>query len=105
MVSESTCLPSLIFLGFWWGKLGKKFPSMSMSFNLGLMSLLGTLLVGLTLWFQKYLIYSFDGFSWFNEWAIHTAFSQAIVTALFAPIICSWLLFAWKIKPKSQKYF
>ncbi len=85
-------VPALLLLGFWWGRIGKKGLPVDLSLNLGLFAWIGTIIFGLTIWMQ-FCFFQGNNFSaWFNSWALHTLFAQTIVTALMAPIVCSWLL-------------
>ncbi len=45
-------IPALLLLGWWWGRLGRRAPPIQRSFSLGLLALLGTALLGLTLMLQ-----------------------------------------------------
>lgn len=45
-------LPALLLLGWWWGRMGRRAPPIQRSFSLGLLALLGTALLGLTLMLQ-----------------------------------------------------
>ncbi len=96
-----THLPALIILGLWWGRLGYKSPSINLSLNIGLLAWIGTFLLGLTIWLQLHLMNSFSEVSWFNAWAISTLFTKAFITALFAPILSSWLLLAYRLKRRN----
>jgi len=45
-------IPALLLLGWWWGRMGRRAPPIQRSFSLGLLALLGTALLGLTLMLQ-----------------------------------------------------
>jgi rod shape-determining protein MreD len=47
-----TQVPGLLLLGWWWGRMGRRAPPIQRSFSLGLLALLGTALLGLTLMLQ-----------------------------------------------------
>jgi rod shape-determining protein MreD len=47
-----TQLPALVLLGWWWGRMGRRAPPIQRSFSLGLLALVGTALLGLTLMLQ-----------------------------------------------------
>ena len=47
-----TQVPALLLLGWWWGRMGRRAPPIQRSFSLGLLALLGTALLGLTLMLQ-----------------------------------------------------
>lgn len=54
-----TQVPALMALGWWWGRMGRRAPPIQRSFSLGLLALLGTALLGITLMFQWALLYWF----------------------------------------------
>lgn len=45
-------MPGLLLLGWWWGRLGRRAPPIQRSFSLGLLALLGSALLGLSLMLQ-----------------------------------------------------
>jgi len=47
-----TLVPGLVLLGWWWGRMGRRAPPIQRSFSLGLLALLGTGLLGLSLMLQ-----------------------------------------------------
>ncbi len=47
-----TQVPALLLLGWWWGRMGRRAPPIQRSFSLGLLALLGTALLGLSLMLQ-----------------------------------------------------
>ncbi len=91
-------VPALIFLGIWWGRIGKKGLPINLSLNLGLFAWIGTIIFGLSIWIQFFLFQGNSFSIWFNAWALHTLFAQTTVTALMAPMICSWFLLTRKEK-------
>lgn len=54
--SPLTLLPGLLLLGWWWGGMGSRQDPIESSFSLGLLALLGTALLNLTLLLQWQLI-------------------------------------------------
>ncbi|MFM7361496.1 MAG: rod shape-determining protein MreD [Cyanobium sp.] len=52
-----TLVPGLTLLGWWWGRIGRKLPPIQRSFNLGLLALLGSLVLGLSLMLQWALLW------------------------------------------------
>lgn len=92
-----TQLPVLVFLGWWWGRLGRRAAPIERSFNLGLLALLGTALLGGSLWLQQL---------WWGQTgaaALHTLLAQTLLTALLAPMLCSLQLLLWrKLAPGSR---
>ena len=95
-IGGGSYIPSLLFLSLWWGRLGKQHKQFELNLNLGLLAFLGTAVVGISIWAQKLIFYSFPSLFWFNAWAFHTFLAELIITALIAPLLCSWLLLAWK---------
>ena len=47
-----TLVPALTLLGWWWGRIGRKLPPIQRSFNLGLLAMVGSLVLGLSLMVQ-----------------------------------------------------
>ncbi|WP_036900806.1 MULTISPECIES: hypothetical protein [Prochlorococcus] len=90
-INGATQIPSLMLLGFWWGLLGRKAPTITNSFSLGLLAWLGTCVIGLTIWLQKIFFISESKTFFFHNGFFYALFAQAIVTALLAPMICSWM--------------
>lgn len=83
-------LPALLFLGWWWGRIGRRGPQIERSFSLGLLALLGSLVLGGTLLAQ---------FAWLGEAGrpqLHTLLAQTLLTALLAPMLCSLQLLLWR---------
>tara|TARA_Y100001968_G_C19413226_1_gene747518 strand:+ start:402 stop:917 length:516 start_codon:yes stop_codon:yes gene_type:complete len=101
-IGGSSHIPALILLGIWWGYLGKKFPSIDLSLNLGLFAWLGSVIFGLTFWIQIFFLHPLTELTWFHSWAIQTLLIKAFITGLVAPIVCSWLLLIWR--NNKQKY-
>ena len=62
-------IPALMVLGFWWASNETKRPAFELSFNLGLLAFLGTIICSLSLWLQIGLGQSFLLSPWFNGWA------------------------------------
>ncbi len=91
-------VPALLFLGFWWGRIGKKGLPVNLSLNLGLLAWIGTIIFGLSIWLQFSFLQGNSYSAWFNYWAFHTLLAQTIVTGLLAPMICSWLILARRRK-------
>ena len=91
-LGEATHIPAFIALGFWWGRLGRRGPSIERSLNLGLLALLGSALVGLSLWVQIIVVQESITLTPLYIWGMNTLLAQAIITGLLAPIVCSWFL-------------
>ena len=88
----ATQIPALVLLGWWWGRLGRKGPPLERSFSLGLLALIGTFLLGLTLILQRLGLppqLPLAG-------SLRTLLTQTLLTGLLAPMICSLLLLLWR---------
>ncbi len=82
----STQLPALIFLGYWWGCLGRKRKYSNKSFILGSLIFSGSFLSGLSIWLQN--SFQVNG-NFFNIWAFYTLLAGSIVSGLIAPLLCT----------------
>ena len=91
-LGDGSQVPALVLLGFWWGYLGRKGLPIERNFSLGLLSWIGSLVVGLGAWLQFLLIHMYSYPSLFNSWSFYTILCQSILTGLLAPLICSLLL-------------
>ena len=65
-------------------------------FNIGLMAVFGTAVVGLSMWAQKIILHSILRNNWFHSWSVYVLLSEVIITGLVAPLFSSWLLLAYK---------
>jgi rod shape-determining protein MreD len=92
--------PALLLLGWWWGRLGREAPPIRRSFGLGLLALLGTLLLGLSLLLQRLVGLGDAAVPLASAQLLtpllHTLLAQAVLTALLAPMLCSLLLLLWR---------
>lgn len=94
-------IPALALLGWWWGRIARTGPPVERSFSLGLMALLGTLLLNLSLMLQFALqgtpaaVLRLSG--------VPTLLAQTLVTALLAPMVCSLLLLFWRQRISSLR--
>lgn len=91
-LSGITNIPSLMLIGFWWGRLGLKGPSINQSLNYGLLVFLGSFINGLFLWFQNIISFNGNSLFLFNANMFHTLLAQSLITALIAPMTCSLIL-------------
>jgi rod shape-determining protein MreD len=85
-------VPALMLLGWWWGRLGRRGPPIERSFNLGLLALLGTALLGATLLLQL----RWQGALPTPHVAAQILLAQCLITALLAPVLCSLQLLRWR---------
>ncbi len=95
-ISDVSYIPSLLFLSFIWSTYGLHNKKIELFLNIGLMAMFGTAFVGLSIWVQKIIIYSFLRNHWFYSWSIYVLFSEVIITGLVAPFFSSWLLITYK---------
>jgi hypothetical protein len=112
-----TLVPGLALLGWWWGRLGRRGPPIRRSFNLGLLALLGSFGLGLSLMLQWGLLWgiarraiggqagdpqlawlALPGWSWedLGGAGLQVLLAQTLLTALLAPILCSLQLLLWR---------
>jgi rod shape-determining protein MreD len=109
-------MPALMLLGWWWGRIGRLGPPVERSFSLGLLALLGTLGLDLTLMLQWALRSGLGGASRFSNGGIdpaplaqpgwhlddlagaglHGLLARTLLTALLAPVLCSLQLLLWR---------
>ncbi len=107
-----TPLPALVLLGWWWGRRGRRPPPIERSFNLGLVALLGTLAVDLSLMLQWALLQGPVALravpapvqlpppGWtltdLSQAGLHGLLARALLTGLLAPVLCSLQLLFWR---------
>jgi len=101
-INGASHIPSLIFLGWWWGQLGKQNIESNLFFSFGVLAWIGTTFFGLSIWFQQYLINRSIFSGWFNTWSFSVLLRQAVITGLIAPLTCLWFLKALSDKPKRK---
>ena len=102
-VSDISYVPSLLILSLLWSKYGLHNKKVELFFNIGLMAIFGTALVGFSMWLQKIILYSILRTNWFHSWSIYAVTSEMIITGLVAPIFSSWLLLFYK-KTNEKKF-
>ena len=85
-------VPALALLGWWWGRLGRRGVPIERSFSLGLLALLGTALLGVSLLLQQHALGALP----LPLAGLHTLVAQSLITALLAPVLCSLLLLRWR---------
>ena len=92
-VGDASYLPSLFLLSLIWSQYGLHNKKIELFLNIGLMAILGTVVVGLSIWVQKIILYSILRNNWFHSWSIYVLISEVIITGLVAPFFSSWLIF------------
>ena len=95
-VSEATYIPSLFFLSLVWSRYGLHNKKIELFLNLGLMAILGTGVVGFSIWVQKIMLNTTLRDNWFHAWSFYALICEMIITGLVAPFFSSWLLFTYK---------
>ena len=85
-----------MLLGWWWGRLGRRPPSIQRTLNLGLLAWIGSLAVGLSLLLQLLIQRGWTLDPWMSGWGWQTLLCQALVTALLAPMLVSMQLLLWR---------
>jgi len=95
-ISDVSYIPSLLFLSLVWSTYGLHNKKIELFFNIGLMAISGTALVGFSIWVQKIILYSVLRNNWFHSWSIYVLLSEVIITGLVAPFFSSWLLLTYK---------
>jgi hypothetical protein len=112
-----TLVPGFALLGWWWGRVGRRGRPIQRSFNLGLLALLGSLALGLSLMLQWGVLWGVSrravtavapevqpallatpGWSWedLGGAGLHALLAQTLLTALLAPMLCSLQLLFWR---------
>ena len=95
-ISDVSHIPSLFVLSLAWSTYGLYNKKIELFLNVGLMAIFGTAFLGLSIWVQKIILYSFLRNNWFHSWSIYVLISEAIITGLVAPFFSSWLLLTYK---------
>ncbi len=102
-ISDVSYIPSLLCLSIIWSKYGMHNKKIELFLNIGLMAIFGTAFVGISIWVQKIILYSFLRNNWFHSWSIYVLISEVVITGLVAPFVSSWLLLSYK--KTNEKYF
>ena len=95
-VSDATYIPSLFLLSLFWSRYALHNKKIESFLNLGLMAIMGTGFVGLSMWVQKIILNTSLRDNWFHSWSFYVLICEIIITGLVAPIFSSWLLFTYK---------
>ena len=96
IISDVSYIPSLFLLSIVWSQYGLHNKKIELFFNIGLMAILGTVFVCLSIWAQKIILYSTLRNNWFHSWSFYVLISEVIITGLVAPFVSSWLLITYK---------
>ena len=88
-ISDVSYIPSLFLLSLVWSTYGLYNKKIELFLNIGLMAIFGTAFVGLSIWFQKIILYSVLRNHWFHSWSIYVLISEVIITGLVAPFFSS----------------
>ena len=102
-INDVSYIPSLFVLSLVWSQYGLHNKKIELFFSIGLMAIAGSVFVGLSIWAQKVILYSFLRNNWFHSWSVYVLLSEAIITGLVAPLFSSWLLLSYK--KTSEKIF
>ncbi len=97
-LGTATHVPALMALGWWWGGLGRRGKQIEGIFSLGLLSWIGTVLFGISLWLQMALMQIIESGQLLISWGVYTLFSQALITSILAPVIYFSLIAIWRRK-------
>ena len=95
-VGDASYLPSLFLLSLIWSQYGLHNKKIELFLNIGLMAILGTVVVGLSIWVQKIILHSILRNNWFHSWSIYVLICEVIITGLVAPFFSSWLFSTYK---------
>ena len=95
-VDEVSYIPSLFLLSLVWSQYGLHNKKIELFLNIGLMAILGTAVVGISIWVQKLILHSALRNNLFHSWSMYVLISKVIITGLIAPLFSSWLLLAYK---------
>ena len=95
-LGDATQVPVLMVLGGWWGYLGRYSSTDEGSFlSYSFLAWFGSILYGISLWLQINFFAIHDSHEILINWGIYTFLAQSTLTALIAPLICSFLLKCW----------
>ena len=89
-------VPMLLVLGWWWGRMGRRAPPIQRTLNLGLLAWMGSVALGLSLLLQWWIHSGGLLNPWLRSWGWQTIWSQALITALLAPMLVSIQLLFWR---------
>ena len=95
-INDASYIPALFLLSLVCSSYGLHNKKIDLFLNIGLIAIFGTAIVGLSIWFQKIILYSVLRNNWFHSWSIYVLISEVIITGLVAPFFSSWLLLAYK---------
>jgi rod shape-determining protein MreD len=89
-LGQASEAPVLMLLG--WGRIGRRGVPIERSYNLGLLALIGSLLLGASVLLQLF----WSGQLPLVAAGLHTLVAQSLITGLLAPVLCSLLLLRWR---------
>ena len=95
-LSDASYIPSLLIFSLVCSQYGLKKKKIDLFLNIGLISMFGTALVGISIWVQKIILYSILRNNWFHSWSIYVVIAEVIITGLVAPFFSTWLLFTYQ---------
>ena len=95
-LSDASYIPSLLIFSLVCSQYGLNKKKIDLFLNIGLISMFGTALVGISIWVQKIILYSILRNNWFHSWSIYVVIAEVIITGLVAPFFSTWLLFTYQ---------
>ena len=96
ILSDASYIPSLLIFSLVCSQYGLSKKKIDLFLNIGLISMFGTALVGISMWFQEIILHSILRNNWFHSWSFYVLISEMIITGLVAPLFSTWLLFTYK---------
>ena len=95
-LSDVSYIPSLLIFSLVCSQYRLNQKKIDLFLNIGLISMFGTALVGISIWVQKIILYSILRNNWFHSWSIYVVIAEVIITGLVAPFFSTWLLFTYQ---------
>tara|TARA_B100000965_G_scaffold247226_1_gene207642 strand:+ start:203 stop:706 length:504 start_codon:yes stop_codon:yes gene_type:complete len=91
ILSDASYIPSLLIFSLVCSQYGLSKKKIDLFLNIGLISMFGTALVGISMWFQEIILHSILRNNWFHSWSIYVVIAEVIITGLVAPFVSTWL--------------
>ncbi len=88
----STQMPSLILVGYFWGRFGRKEEYLNKHFALGFFAWAGSLVNGFFIWVQQVFLIKGGFLYLFNAWAFHAVLATAVITGLISQLTTPLLI-------------